>query len=265
MAHGEGILWPGANWRATATGSHSEYRMEQLRHVSGPVTREKLIEAAGEIFAERGLHGASIRDITQRAGANIASVNYHFHDKFELYTLVLRQAHEGIAAALNQPLCATTPDGRMRELLTAILTAALDPARPKWHRQLLGRELLEPTPALDLMHDLMDRPSQRLSDVVREIRPDLSERQLTLTVFAVVAQCLFHVHHAHIARRMFPARPEPTLPVLIAHVVEFSLAALRGLRASPKQGGRGRRAGQRDSVARPSARTGQRRSTRPGR
>ena len=65
--------------------------MDEPRHVNGPVTREKLIEAAGEIFAEKGLHGTSIRDITQRAGANIASVNYHFHDKFELYALVLRR------------------------------------------------------------------------------------------------------------------------------------------------------------------------------
>jgi TetR/AcrR family transcriptional regulator, regulator of cefoperazone and chloramphenicol sensitivity len=215
--------------------------MDEPRQGNGPVTREKLIEAAGEIFAEKGLYGASIRDITQRAGANIASVNYHFHDKFELYALVLRQAHQGAAAAMNQPLSAASPEGRIRQLLSVLLTSAFDPSRPKWHRRLLGRELLEPTPALDLMQDLMQRPSQRLRELVREIRPDLSEQQLVLSVSGVVAQCLFHLHHGHLVRRMFPKVPEPTLQALIEHVVEFSLAALKGLPAGSGQNRRGRR------------------------
>ena len=236
--------------------------MDESRHGNGPVTREKLIEAAGEIFAEKGLHATSIRDITQRAGANIASVNYHFHDKFELYALVLRHAHEGIAAAMNQPLSADTPEGRIRQLLSAMFTSAMDPARPNWHRRLLGRELLEPTPALDLMHDLMQRPSQRLWEVVREIRPDLSEQQLMLTASGVVAQCLFHVHHGHLAKRMFPKVPEPTLQTLVEHVVEFSLAALRGLQATPPQMRRARRAGRGSSVAPPSPKVSRRRSAR---
>lgn len=231
--------------------------MDEPRHVNGPVTREKLIEAAGEIFAEKGLHGASIRDITQRAGANIASVNYHFHDKFELYTLVLRQAHQHIAAAMNQPLSAATPEGRIRQLLSAMLTSALDPARPSWHRVLLGRELFQPTPALDLLNDFVRPPSQRLCEAMREIRPDLSEQQLMLAASSVVAQCLFHVHHGHITRRMFPAVPTPAPQTLVEHVVEFSLAALHGMPAGPAQGGRRRRAGQRGSIPTP----GKRRST----
>ncbi len=216
--------------------------MDGRSRSNGPVTREKLIEAAGEIFAEKGLHGASIRDITKRAGANIASVNYHFHDKFELYTLVLRQAHEGVAAAMNRPLRADTPEGRVRELLSAMLTSALDPSR-----QLVSRELLDPTPALDLMRDIMQRPCERLWEVVREIRPDLSEQQFMLTVSGVLAQCLFHVHHGHIAKRMFPSVSGPSLRTLIDHISEFSLAALRGLHA---RGSSGRRGQTRASVAR---------------
>lgn len=238
--------------------------MDEPRHVTGPVTRERLIEAAGEIFAEKGLHGASIRDITQRAGANIASVNYHFHDKFELYALVLRQAHEDTAVAMNLPLTADTPEGRIRQLLSAMLTSALDPTRPEWHRRLLGRELLQPTPALDSLHDIMQRPSQRLWDAVREIRPDLSEQQLMLAVSGVVAQCLFHVHHRHVAQRMFPTVPEPTVETLVEHVVEFSLAAFHGLPANSAPGCQDHRTGQHDSVARPSVKASKRASARNG-
>ncbi len=209
--------------------------MDEARHGHGPVTREKLIEAAGAIFAEKGLHGAAIRDITQRAGANIAAVNYYFHDKFELYTLVLRQSYEAVTAAMNAPLTADTPEGRIRQLVSAMLTAALAPTRPGWQRRLLARELLEPTPALDRMHDLMQRPTQQLWGLVQEIRPDLSERRLMLAVSGIVAQSLFHVHHGHLLRRMFPSMREPTIPELIEQVSEFSLAALRGLGANPSE------------------------------
>lgn len=246
----------------TAATRPSECNMAESRQPNRPITREKLIEAAGEIFAKKGLHGATIRDITQRAGTNIASVNYHFKDKFELYAVVLRQAHEGVAAAMNQPLVADTPEGRIRQLLSAMLTSALDPARPEWHRQLLGRELLQPTPVLDLLHDLMQSPSQRLSEVVREIRPDLTEDQLMLAVSGVVAQCLFHVHHGHLARRMFPTVSEPALPTLVEHVVEFSLAALRGLHTTAARAQQGRRVKGRGSVATSSPKMNKRRSAK---
>jgi AcrR family transcriptional regulator len=196
---------------------------------TGPITRERLIEAAGEIFAEKGLHGARIRDITERAGANIASVNYHFRDKLELYTVVLQKAHERTLAAMNQPPTAATPEGRIRELLSALLNSALDPARPKWHRMLLGRELMRPTPALDRMHELLRKSAQRLQEAVQEIRPDLSDEEVMLAASGIVAQTLFQVHHRHVMHRLFPALGEPTAETLVGHVVEFLLSALHNL------------------------------------
>jgi AcrR family transcriptional regulator len=53
--------------------------------------RETLLGVAGEIFAERGYEAATIKEITDRAGVNVASVNYYFRDKLSLYIEVLRQ------------------------------------------------------------------------------------------------------------------------------------------------------------------------------
>src|SRR6476620_9432691 len=54
-------------------------------------TRERLIDAAGEVFAEHGFKGARVRDICARAGATVAAVNYYFRDKEGLYTTCLAQ------------------------------------------------------------------------------------------------------------------------------------------------------------------------------
>src|SRR6516164_2523355 len=54
--------------------------------------RQRLLEAAGEIFAAKGFEGATVRDICKRAGANIAAVNYYFRDKERLYIEAVKHA-----------------------------------------------------------------------------------------------------------------------------------------------------------------------------
>ena len=49
----------------------------------------EIVEAAMEVFAEKGFHNTTIRDICEQAGANIAAVNYHFQTKEQLYAAVL--------------------------------------------------------------------------------------------------------------------------------------------------------------------------------
>ena len=59
-------------------------------------TRDRLIEAAGELFAEKGFKETTVRDIIERAGANLAAVNYHFGDKERLYEEVILHILNGI-------------------------------------------------------------------------------------------------------------------------------------------------------------------------
>ncbi|MCP5071463.1 MAG: TetR family transcriptional regulator, partial [bacterium] len=59
-------------------------------------TRNRLLEAAREVFAEKGLRQASVRDIAGRAGTNHASIGYHFSSKEALYRVVLEDACQDI-------------------------------------------------------------------------------------------------------------------------------------------------------------------------
>ena len=51
-------------------------------------TRERLLDAAKYLFAQRGVDATSLRHITAEAAANLASVNYHFGSKEALFRAV---------------------------------------------------------------------------------------------------------------------------------------------------------------------------------
>ncbi|MGO9935298.1 MAG: TetR/AcrR family transcriptional regulator, partial [Steroidobacteraceae bacterium] len=54
-------------------------------------TKDKLMDAAEKLFARRGFHGASLRDITAAAGVDLALVNYHFGSKYGLLGAVMER------------------------------------------------------------------------------------------------------------------------------------------------------------------------------
>ncbi|MDQ8185040.1 TetR/AcrR family transcriptional regulator [Pelagicoccus sp. SDUM812002] len=94
-------------------------------------TQVKLIEAAEREFAEKGFHGASIRDITSRAGANVASVNYHFGSKETLFIEMIRYRLEPLNTL------------RIGMLDTAVAKAGPRPLRIKRIVDILVRPMVE--------------------------------------------------------------------------------------------------------------------------
>jgi len=64
------------------------------RPARGRTTRERILDSAEKLFARRGFHGVSVRDITQDAGVDVALVNYHFGTKQALLDSVLGRRSE---------------------------------------------------------------------------------------------------------------------------------------------------------------------------
>src|SRR5207253_10208074 len=64
--------------------------MTTLTPLTDQETRQRLLDAAARLFAERGFNKVSVREICKEAGANVAAVNYYFRDKWGLYREVLQ-------------------------------------------------------------------------------------------------------------------------------------------------------------------------------
>src|SRR3546814_10933507 len=64
-------------------------------------TKDRILGAAEELFAQHGFSGTSLRQVTSRADVHIAAVNYHFGSKENLVTEVFRRRMDALSA---QPL-----------------------------------------------------------------------------------------------------------------------------------------------------------------
>src|SRR5215467_816607 len=62
-------------------------------------TRDRVLQVAQQLFAERGYRGTSLRDIAKRIGIKAPSLLHHFPSKQQLYVAVLDRMFEIVEAA----------------------------------------------------------------------------------------------------------------------------------------------------------------------
>ena len=86
--------------------------------------KEKLIDSAVRVFADKGYSGAKVADIVNGAGANIAAVNYHFGSKDKLFVCALRQAFAD-ADEVYPSRGALSDDASAKDHIAAIARAIL--------------------------------------------------------------------------------------------------------------------------------------------
>src|SRR5262249_13073406 len=91
-------------------------------------TQSRLLEAAGQVFGERGFKAATIREICDLAKANIAAVNYHFGDKAKLYKATLRFTVQDMICTMKVPEWpAGTPiASKIRSFIRGVITHMLE-------------------------------------------------------------------------------------------------------------------------------------------
>jgi len=116
-------------------------------------TRDRLLDVAERLFAQRGIDATSLRAITTAADANLASVNYHFGSKYELFLEILARRIAPVNAERLRLLNIAEKQANGNPSVSAILNAFLAPALYLYARDkedakhvisLLGRLHTEP-------------------------------------------------------------------------------------------------------------------------
>jgi AcrR family transcriptional regulator len=204
-------------------------------HPSLDVTREKLIEAAGEVFAEVGFHNATVREICARAGTNIAAVNYYFGEKLGLYSEVLKSSilAQQADALVSSEALASDPRGALEALIREWLETLRAGGRSAWYPRIMAHEMAQPTLALDLVAEAMSVNYLRFRALVGKVighGPD--DARTRMCVHSVVGQILHYMQARPMLARLWPdliLEDEEQRRAVADHIVEFSLTAMETL------------------------------------
>lgn len=205
-------------------------------------TRQQLLEAALQLFAARGFHAVTVREISRRAGANLAAISYHFGDKLGLYAEILertiaamRALHEtSVAAAAHLPA-----EDKLREFVRTYLPRAARPdERGALMQQLMRHEMHTPTRLLERVFERGIAPRMRyLQAIIAELlacSPD--EERVQLCALSIQGQCLFFMRDKLRANlpKLWSPRSDADLARATEHVAEFAVAGVRAFAKAPR-------------------------------
>ena len=202
-------------------------------------TRRRLIAAASELFAARGFHATTARDIARHAGVNLAAGHYHYGSKQALYLEVLREQFAQIGRTLRaRGASKTGPELRrlrraellalLRTRIRVMLENLLGPP-PSLHGALMQREMTDPSDALPMIvGEFMQPMFEETRRIVARLEPRLGAADLRRCVLGIIGQAVFYrfAMPAMLRLHELPSYPPGFADALAEHIATFSLGGI---------------------------------------
>lgn len=208
-------------------------------------TKQRLLEAAAELFAEHGFDKVAVRDITEKAGANVAGVNYHFGSREGLVNAVI----EGTVNPINEerlarldaierkvgkqpPPLEEVVDAFVRPFLTQIRRSELS---EKVAFRLIGRMLGEGMVEMpETLQAQMSEVVVRFLKAMSKSLPGVPDDDLVWRVHFMAGGMIHAMAHGDVLQQITRgAAATPSLEQTVSRFVRFAVAGLRQESAPP--------------------------------
>lgn len=174
--------------KTKARNAPKRARGRPLKEAGGEQMRERILDAAEELFAEHGFDGVTVRQVTRRASVDVALAHYYFGTKRGLFDSVfLRRAAVINDARLksideyqvNPGPGGATIEGFIRAFLDPIIDRCLND-EPGWKNYMAIVAQVNNTPKWggETMARYFDPVIHRLIDALRGIMPGAQEADL---------------------------------------------------------------------------------------
>ncbi len=197
-------------------------------------TKDRLLEAACTIFADKGFRDATVAEICEAANANIAAVNYYFGDKEKLYDEVWHCAfsHAIEAYPIDGGLA---KDSRVEDALYAFASAILhrifSEDKGGLFAKLLYHEMASPTLAIKkIAADYLFPQSQYITAVIQSMpNAEFDDQTLFLCTHSIIGQCAFYNFNRPLREQITGQKTisEKELDRTARHIARFSLGGLK--------------------------------------
>ncbi len=200
-------------------------------------TKDRILDAAEHLFAEKGFSETSLRDITTEAGANLAAVNYHFQSKDALIQALFARRIGPVNEQRHRRLDALEAEAgskpvAVEDLVRALIqpwVLALTHADGANAARLVGRMLIEPSDLFErFFREQLSSMAARFMAAFQRALPEVPEAELYWRFFFMIGA----VGHTMAGLRKISAlsggRCEvPTMEDLLERLIAFISGGLR--------------------------------------
>src|SRR5882672_5284194 len=206
---------------------------------SPAVTKGRILDVAEALFMEHGYEATSLRSLTAVAGVNLASANYHFGSKEELFQAVLTRRLDPMnqrrlelltkweAESAPKPLSC---ERILTALLVPALTLARDPERGGSNfLRLLGRAYADPAPFIrQLLHDQYAVMIARFKAAFSRALPQLPRKELSWRLHFLMGALSYTLAGTDALKLIAELNPLETTndEILLRRLAPFLLAGL---------------------------------------
>lgn len=158
--------------------------------------KEHIIDTAVELFAEKGFEGSSIRELAQRAGVNLAMVNYYFGSKDKLFEAIVEHKARFMRGKLDEIAADNTMDPLQK--MDAVVESYVNKiiSSPSFHRLLYQELLVNDRPELNnAIIRIFSKNTHTIRDIIeqgirkkqfRKVDPQLTMATLMGTINQVM-------------------------------------------------------------------------------
>src|SRR5438034_149334 len=213
----------------------------QARRRDAAATREALLAAGTDLFAERGYDGVPVSAIAQRARVNKAMINYHFGGKRKLYLAIIGATFSEIVSRVEGLADSPRPaPALLRELIAVV--ADLSTRRHPHFCTMMLREILAGGKHLE--PEVVAKPVRVLAAVQRIVERGVREGAFRpvdplLTHLSLVGSLVFFFATTRFRERVLAARrPRIEPPAAAAYVKHMQDLLTHGLAAERRAGRR---------------------------
>ena len=203
-------------------------------------TKQRILDTAERLFAEKGYDAVGIREITTKARCNISAINYHFGNKKNLYLEVFRRKWCSRAHRIRgefQKNLIKHGDDSLEKVLDALARAffegPLSEDEKKFHAQLIMREMINPTEAIEVVVRNVMRPF--IDEVVQKIMvfmpSGIRKDTMVLNLLSFMSMIIyFNFAKVPVSLITGSQYSREFKKRIIKHIVDFSIRGLGGKR-----------------------------------
>ena len=205
-------------------------------------TREALLAAGTELFAERGYEGVPVWAIAQAAGVNKAMISYHFGGKRKLYLAIVTATFAEIVSRVESLADSPRPAPELLRELIAVVGDTVARRHPHFCTMML-REVLAGGKHLE--PELIDKPVRMLAAVQRIVARGVRDGAFRpvdplLTHLSLVGSLVFFFATGRFRERVLADRrlgvTPPDAAAYVKHMQDLLTHGLAAHGPSPRRG-----------------------------